>query len=274
MTQSLSGKVAIITGGARGIGRGLAEVAGEKGCSLILADINGPLLESTVEELRAAGIHVEGQTVDVRDAAAVRDLVQGAHRKLGRIDYLFNNAGINVFAELLDTSLEDWNELIDVNLRGVIHGVHFAYPIMREQGFGHIVNTASVAGIAPTPAEGAYAATKHAVVGLSTTLRMEAAAHGVKVSVVCPGAVDTPILSTSKHVKFDANAILELSPEKPMPPRRAAERILRNVERGRFFIVISKTANAFWRVYRYAPEGSLSVGRLVMKKIRSIKRGG
>ncbi|MEM7137608.1 MAG: SDR family oxidoreductase [Myxococcota bacterium] len=272
MTESLSEKVAIITGGARGIGRGLAEVLGEKGCSLVLADINGPLLESTVEELRTRGIDAEPQTVDVRDPAAVERLVRGARRKFGRIDYLFNNAGINVFAELLDTSLDDWNQLIDVNLRGVVHGVHFAYPIMREQGFGHIVNTASVAGIAPTPAEGAYAATKHAVVGLSTTLAMEAAAHGVKVSVVCPGAVDTPILSTSKHVKFDADAILELSPEKPMPPRRAAERILRDVERGRFFIVISKTANAFWRVYRYAPEGSLSVGRMVMEKIRSIKR--
>jgi len=272
MKKSLAGKVAIITGSAGGIGKALAQELAERGCYLVLADINEELLEKTASEVRAADAKVEAKRVDVRDPGQVEGLVQGAFRELGRIDYLFNNAGINVLAELLDTSLEDWNQLIDVNLRGVVHGVHAAYPLMCEQGFGHIINTASVAGVAPTPAEGAYAATKHAVVGLSTALRIEAAAFGVKVSVVCPGAVDTPILYTSKHVKFDADAIAELSPEKPMPPRRVAQLILRGVERDRFFIVISKTANAFWRVYRFAPEGSLSLGKLVMKRIRAIKR--
>lgn len=272
MEKSLASKVAIITGSARGIGKALAEELAERGCYLVLADINGELLEETASELRAAGAKVEAKTVDVRDAGQVEGLVQGAFRELGRIDYLFNNAGINVFAELLDTSLEDWNRLIDVNLRGVVHGVHAAYPLMCKQGFGHIINTASVAGVAPTPAEGAYAATKHAVVGLSTALRIEAAAFGVKVSVVCPGAVDTPILYSSKHVKFDADAVVALFPEKPMPPRRAAKLILRGIERGRFFIVFSKTANLFWRAYRLAPEGSLSLGQLAMKRLRAIKR--
>lgn len=272
MTHRLDGKVAIVTGSASGIGRSLAEVLGERGCRTVLADINEPLLEETVEALHSQGVDAEAMRVDVSRPEDVEGLVLDTHRRHRRIDYLFNNAGINVFAEVLDTSLDDWSRLIDVNFRGVVHGVHFAYPIMCQQGFGHIVNTASVAGIAPTPAEGAYAATKHAVVCLSTALRIEAAAYGVGVSVVCPGGVDTPILSTSKHVKFDADAILELSPEKPIPPRRVAERVVRDVERGRFFIVISKTANAFWRVYRVAPEGSMSVGELVMKKVRSIKR--
>ncbi|MEM9728002.1 MAG: SDR family oxidoreductase [Myxococcota bacterium] len=272
MSKPLDDKVAIVTGAARGIGRALAEVLGERGCRVVLADIDEGLLGTTAEALRAADLRVHSHRVDVGQPDEVDRLVRETRQRHGRIDYMFNNAGINVFAELLDTSLDDWNRLIDVNLRGVIHGVHFAYPVMRAQGFGHIINTASVAGIAPTPVEGAYAATKHAVVGLSTALRIEAAAHGVGVSVVCPGAVDTAILSNSKHVNFDADAILELSPEKPMPPRRAAERIVRDVERGRFFIVISRTANAFWRVYRYAPEGSMSIGELVVKKIRSIKR--
>ena len=272
MSKSALGKVAIITGGAQGIGRALAEELATRGCYLVLADINQELLEQTASELRATGARVEAKHVDVRDPGHVEGLIQGVSRELGRIDYLFNNAGINVLAELLDTSLEDWNRLIDINLRGVVHGVHAAYPVMCEQGFGHIINVASVAGLAPTPAEGAYAATKHAVVGLSTALRIEAAAYGVNVSVVCPGAVDTPILYASKHVKFDADAIAELSPEKPMPPRRAAKLILRGVDRNRFFIVISKTANAFWRTYRLAPEGSLSLGKLVIKRIRAIKR--
>ena len=272
MAKSLAGKVAIITGGAGGIGKALAEEMTERGCYVVLADINEELLQATVSELRATGAQIDAKTVDVRDAGQVQSLVGAAFRELGRVDYMFNNAGINVLAELRDTSLEDWNLLIDVNLRGVVHGVHAAFPLMCEQGFGHIINTASVAGVAPIPAEGAYAATKHAVVGLSTTLRIEAAAFGVKVSVVCPGAVDTPILYSSKHVKFDADAIVELFPEKPMPPRRAAQLILRGIERGRFFIVISKTANLFWRAYRLAPESSLSLGQLAMKRIRAIKR--
>ncbi|MDH3199357.1 MAG: SDR family oxidoreductase [Myxococcales bacterium] len=272
MKKSFAGKVAIITGSAQGIGKALAEELGDRGCYLVLADINGALLEKVASDLRAAGADVEATKVDVRDPRQVEVLIRGAFQELGRIDYLFNNAGINVLAELLDTSLGDWNRLIDVNLRGVVHGVHAAYPLMCEQGFGHIINIASVAGLAPTPAEGAYAATKHAVVGLSTTLRIEAAAFGIKVSVVCPGAVDTPILHASKHVKFDSDAITELSPEKPMAPRQAARLILRGVERGRFFIVISKTANAFWRAYRLAPEGSLLLGQLAMKRIRAIKR--
>lgn len=271
MAKSLVGKVSIITGGAGGIGKALAEEMSERGCHVVLADVNDELLQETLSELRAAGAKVDARKVDVRDAEEVAALVQGVFRELGRIDYMFNNAGINVLAELLDTSLDDWNRLIDVNLRGVVHGVHAVYPLMCEQGFGHIINTASVAGVAPTPAEGAYAATKHAVVGLSTALRIEAEAFGVKVSVVCPGAVDTAIIRTSKHVKFDADAIAELSPEKPMPARRAAQLILRGVDRGRFFIVISKTANAFWRVYRFAPEGSLTLGKFVIKKIRAIK---
>jgi NAD(P)-dependent dehydrogenase (short-subunit alcohol dehydrogenase family) len=270
--KNLAGKVALITGAGGGIGKALAEELSERGCYLVLTDIDESLLRRTAATLAARDARFETHEADVSDAAQVERVVGGAFESLGRVDFLFNNAGINVFAEILDTSLEDWNRLIDVNLRGVIHGVHAAYPRMCKQGFGHIINVASVAGVVPAPAEGAYAATKHAVVGLSAALRIEAATHGVKVSVVCPGAVDTPILHASKHVKFDSDAIITLSPEKPMPPRQAARLILRGVQHNRFFIVMSKTAHAFWRVYRLAPEGTLSLGNLMMRRIRAIKR--
>jgi NAD(P)-dependent dehydrogenase (short-subunit alcohol dehydrogenase family) len=206
--------------------------------------------------------------VDVRDAAQVQALIEDAFEELGRIDYLFNNAGVNLCAELRDTTLEDWNLLIDVNLRGVVHGVHAAYPIMREQGFGHIVNTASAAGLVPAAAEGAYAATKHAVVGLSLALQIEAAAFGVKVSVVCPGLVDTPILDSTKYVKLDPEAIRKVAPERPIPPRKAARRILRGVERNQFYIVITATAHALWRLHRYAPGTSLRMGQVAVRLFR------
>ena len=268
MAKDLSGKVAIITGGAGGIGKALAEEMAKRGCYLVLADVNTDLLEKTASELRAAGAQLDAKTVDVRDAAQVLELVEGASRDLGRIDYLFNNAGVNLCAELRDTTLEDWNLLIDVNLRGVVHGVHAAYPIMCEQGFGHIINTASAAGLVPAAAEGAYAATKHAVVGLSLTLQIEAAAFGVKVSVVCPGLVDTPILDSTKYVKFDPDVIKNVAPEKPIPPRKAARRILRGVERNQFYIVITATAHALWRLHRYMPGTSLRIGQTAVCMFR------
>jgi len=268
MANDLAGKVAIITGGAGGIGKALAEELAARGCYLVLADVNSDLLQSTAEALRAAGAQLDVKTVDVRDAAQVRALVEGAHQELGRIDYMFNNAGVNVCAELCDTSLEDWNLLIDVNLRGVVHGVHAAYPIMREQGFGHIINTASAAGLIPAAAEGAYAATKHAVVGLSSTLRIEAASFGVKVSVVCPGLVDTPILDSTKYVKLDPEALRKVSPGKPITPRKAARQILRGVDRNRFYIVLTPTVHALWRLHRYAPGTSLGVGRIAVRLFR------
>ena len=268
MANDLIGTVAIITGGAGGIGKALAEEMAERGCYLVLADINSELLEKTAVELRATGAQLDAKTVDVRDAAQVQALVEGAFQKLGRIDYIFNNAGVNLCAELRDTTLEDWNLLIDVNLRGVVHGVHAAYPIMCEQGFGHIINTASAAGLIPAAAEGAYAATKHAVVGLSSTLRIEAASFGVKVSVVCPGLVDTPILDSTKYVKVGPETITKVSPEKPILPRKAARQILRGVERNRFFIVITATAHALWRLHRYAPRASLRLGQFAVRQFR------
>jgi NADP-dependent 3-hydroxy acid dehydrogenase YdfG len=272
MAKDLVAKVAIITGAAGGIGKALAEELSGRGCYVVLADINAELLEKTAAELRATGAQLDAKTVDVRDAAQVQALIEDAFEELGRIDYLFNNAGVNVCAELSDTTLEDWNLLIDVNLRGVIHGVHAAYPIMREQGFGHIINTASAAGLIPAAAEGAYAATKHAVVGMSSALRIEAEAFGVKVSVVCPGLVDTPIIESTKYVRFDPEAILKAAPEKPMNPRKVARLILRGVDRNRFVIIMSVTAHALWRLHRYAPDTSMLLGKVGINKFRSLRR--
>lgn len=271
MAKDWTGKVAIVTGAAGGLGKALAQEMAARGGHVVLADIDAALLQETASELRAGGARLDSKTVDVRDADEVADLIEETHRHLGRIDYLFNNAGINLCAELRDTSLEDWNRLIDVNLRGVIHGVHAAYPIMREQGFGHVVNTASAAGLVPAAAEGAYSATKHAVVGLSSALRIEAEAFGIRVSVVCPGLIDTPILESTKYVKLDPSSLVAVTPQKPMDARKAARVILRGVERGDFFIVVTATAHAIWRIHRVAPDASIRLGRLAIEKFRSMR---
>ena len=146
---------------------------------------------------------------------------------------MFNNAGIAILGEERDVSLDDWRRVLDVDLYGVVHGVRAAYPIMVKQGAGHIVNTASLAGLVPAPGEASYAAAKFGVVGLSYTLRVEGAALGVKVSVVCPGFIDTPILTVSPiRYATDRARMMALAPT-PMAPEECAETILRGVEKNR-----------------------------------------
>lgn len=177
--RSFESAVVIVTGGASGIGRGISDELRKRGATVVSAD-------------RQKG---ENQLeLDVRDAKAVKDLVESTAKKHGRLDWIFNNAGIAVGAPAIEHTLEDWNHTLDVNVRGVVHGVVAALPIMREQGFGHIVNTASVAGLVPLPGAIAYTASKHAVVGLTLALRTEAALHGVRASALCPGFIKTPIL--------------------------------------------------------------------------------
>ena len=165
-------KVAIVTGGASGIGQALGAALVQRGARVVLADVNGEGAQAAARALVPRGA-VTSATLDVTDAVSVERVVNEAVGAHGRLDYLFNNAGIAIMGDARHMTLADWTRIVDVNLRGVVHGVVAAYPIMIRQGFGHIVNTASLAGLIPTPGAAAYATTKHALVGLSTALRGE-----------------------------------------------------------------------------------------------------
>jgi NAD(P)-dependent dehydrogenase (short-subunit alcohol dehydrogenase family) len=251
MADTFAGKIAIITGGASGIGRALGTQLVRRGARIVLADINGDSARATAEAIGAAS----AAPVDVTDAVAVERLVSSTVAEHGRLDYLFNNAGIAVSGEVRNMTLADWTQLIDVNLRGVVNGVVSAYPVMIRQGFGHIINTASMAGLAPAPGFTAYSATKHAVVGLSTGLRAEAAGHGVKVSVVCPGVIDTPLKYGTRLINPDADRekLLKSVPFKFYPVDACARDILRGVARNRPIIVVTASAKLVRLVYRLAP---------------------
>jgi NAD(P)-dependent dehydrogenase (short-subunit alcohol dehydrogenase family) len=192
--RTFDGAVALVTGGASGIGRALGEALARRGGRVVLADRQGDLAQEVAARIRANGGQAAAEELDVTDFPATSRLVEGTFRGAGRLDYLFNNAGVGVVGEARLYALEDWYRVLDVNLRGVIHGVQAAYPVMLRQGFGHLLNTASFAGLFPSPLVVGYCATKHAVVGLSTSLRIEAAASGVRVSVLCPGPVRTQAL--------------------------------------------------------------------------------
>jgi len=185
---------AIITGGASGIGRALGKALASRGCTVILADIQLEMAEKAAREINFSGGAASAVKLDVTDSEAVKAVVQEAFDTCGRLDYMFNNAGIAINGRFYDFELIDWHRCIDINLVGVVHGVRSAYSIMEKQGFGHIVNTASIAGLVPWPITFAYAATKHAVVGLTTLLSAELAGSGIHASVLCPGTVQTAIM--------------------------------------------------------------------------------
>jgi NAD(P)-dependent dehydrogenase (short-subunit alcohol dehydrogenase family) len=253
-------QVAIVTGGASGIGRSIATVLVGAGARVVIADANSALAATVAAEL---GERARPEYVDVVDSVAVQRLVDGTIAREGRLDLMFNNAGIAVFADARDTSLEDWNRQIDVNLRGVVHGVHAAYPLMVRQGHGHIVNTASAAGLLPVPGNIAYAATKHAVVGLSLALRAEARPHGVRVSVVCPGVIQTPIVQAAKIVGPTRETVLADSRLRLYSSDRLANAVLRGLRRNRAIIPFTPEARLMWVLHRISPRISLAImGRI------------
>jgi NAD(P)-dependent dehydrogenase (short-subunit alcohol dehydrogenase family) len=268
--DTFTDKIVVITGGASGIGRALAEELCRSGARLVLADINAPLLAERGEALRASGCQVSTTAIDVTDCEAVKRLIEETAEEHGRIDYLFNNAGIAVAGEARDISLDDWRRVIDTSLYGVVHGVVAAYPIMLKQGFGHIINTASLAGLIPAPSEVSYSAAKYGIVGLSHALRAEAADLGVRVSVVCPGFIQTPIFQTSKVVKLDRDKLLAKIP-KPMPADQCAREILRGVERNKPTIVVTTSAKVWWRLYRYTPWLAGLLVKWSLKKLRQAR---
>jgi NAD(P)-dependent dehydrogenase (short-subunit alcohol dehydrogenase family) len=194
--RTFQGSVAIITGGASGIGRALGQELAKRGAGeIVIADLQTAMAEETAETIRRAGARATVVTLDVRDADAVETMVADAQRRAGRLDYVFNNAGTGVMGEAHLLEKRDWDLTIDINVRGLVNVVRSVYPRLVAQGYGHLVNTASVAGLIGSPFISVYVGTKHFVVGLSKSMRVEAVRHGVRVSALCPGAVRTPLLT-------------------------------------------------------------------------------
>ncbi len=248
--NTFKGKSAIVTGAASGIGKEISRALASRGTHVVLTDIDTATLESAGAEMPGS---VDIRALDVTDATAVEKLVQDVAAARGSLDFMFNNAGIAIFGAVRDMTLADWNRLIDVNVRGVVHGVAAAYPIMIEQRSGHIVNTASAAGLAPVPGGTIYGMTKHAVVGLSTSLRGEARHFGVRVSAVCPGFIDTPLVQTAKMVNLDREKALAEMPVPLESPAKLAEAIMTGIERNKSLIVFTSFAHIGWRLYRLSP---------------------
>lgn len=253
------GAVAVVTGAASGIGRALALALAQRGATVHAADVN----EQAVQDLALEHGALVPCRLDVSDEPAVAALLDRVVNEHGGIDYLFNNAGIVLGGEFGAANAAQWQRIVDVNLWGVVHGTRHGYRHMRRQGHGHIVNTASTAGVMPVKHSAAYATTKHAVVGLSTALRAEAAEHGIGVSVVIPGLVDTGIFDNATNVAgYDYRKTVDRMPLRKMTPERAAEHILAGVHRNRTYITFPLYNRAIIAAHRMLPA---TVGRLIAR---------
>ncbi len=248
MGSHFAGQVAVITGAASGIGRALAEALAARGAELVLADIDEAGLAALAERLRCTT-----RRVDVREAAVVEALIAEAWERHGRIDLALFNAGVCVAGAARDLALGDWEQVLDVNLRGVVHGVAAVYPRMAARGAGHIVNMASMVGLFPAPAVLPYTTSKFAIVGLSQALRAEARVHGVKVGVVCPQLVGTGLMEKMRVVGLDRAGFLRATAGRPLPMRDCVRTILRGVERDRAVITVGALSRGLWWLYRLAP---------------------
>lgn len=264
-------KVAIITGGASGIGRALCEELAEADTVIIVADVNVEGSRQVAADISAHDGHALAEALDVANAEAVKSLIDRVTTEYGRLDYMFNNAGISVGAEVRDMGLEHFRSIVDTNLWGVIYGSINAYEVMLKQGFGHIINTASMAGLLPFPSQTAYVATKFGVVGFSQSLRLEAAAFGINVSVVCPGFVRTGIFEASPFIKVDKQKLLAALPPKMVAPKQAAQIILKGVRKNKAVIVFPLGARIIWWLYRLCPVLLAPLHRKIMADFRRIR---
>ncbi len=264
-------KIVLITGATSGIGRALGESLSRAGAHVVFTGRRAELAGEIADALARQGDSAEAMKLDVTDAAAVQAVVDEVCRRHGRLDLLFNNAGMTTVGEVLDLQLDDWRQVIDVNLLGTLHGIHAAYPIMARQRSGQIVNLASLAGLIGYPANTPYAAVKAAIVTLSYSLRVEAEAYGVKVNVVCPGYVETEIFSASRVVQADKDRLQHRPPFKTLSAEAAAKIILVGVAKNKPAIVFPRYARMIWRLHRLNPQFLLPLGRKVIAAFRAAK---
>jgi NAD(P)-dependent dehydrogenase (short-subunit alcohol dehydrogenase family) len=243
-----AGQVAVVTGAASGIGRALAHALAARGLSIVALDVEEPPLATVADELRARGAPVLARRCDVTDAAGFMDIRDEVRERFGRVDVLCNNAGVvGPRRPTWEQRPQDWQWIVDVNLYGVVNGLAAFLPGMVAAGRGHIVNVASISGLAPIPDGGnaPYAASKYAVVGLSETLALELAerAPGIGVTVVCPGRVSTRIREAERNRpaalrdRDHDGRPAQFADTNSTAPEEAARQILAAVEHGRLFVL-------------------------------------
>lgn len=245
-----SGKTVIVTGGASGIGLGLCEVLDGRGAIVYAADTNAQRLD----EIADGPGNIRPLALDVSKEDNFLQAIQHVVREHGKLDILVNNAGIALAGDFSETPVSDIEKIVAVNFWSVIHGTRMAYAQMIEQGYGHIVNVSSSGGAMPVPKQAMYSGIKHGVLGFSHSLREEAVHHGVKVSTVLPGMVQSDLWENAVNIKsYDMKRSMESTGLKPITQREAGEAIADGIAANHRSIIFPRINRIILALYRFFP---------------------
>ena len=277
--MDIRGRVALVTGAARGIGRATALALADAGAQLIVSDVNEAALAEVAAQLSDRGRLLLSRRVDVSDRAQMQAFADAVHAQVPAVDILVNNAGVGLAGGILSTSLDDWQWVLNINLWGVIHGCHFFVPKMVEQAKaqgrrGHVVNVSSAFGYYGGSRTIGYCTSKFAVFGLSESLRNELAPHGIGVSVICPGVIDTDIVSTTRIAaepgrdseKIRAR-VQKMYKRRNFPPGLVADAIVGAVRCRRDVVPVTSEAWLLWFTSRVSARLSHRIGNLVNRRV-------
>ncbi len=268
--KALENKVVVVTGAASGIGRATANAFARERCKLVLCDKNENGLREVEREVASRVDHVEWHVVDVGSRDEMRAFADDVHTRFDAVDVLVNNAGVGLSGGLLDTSLDDFDWVLRVNLWGVIHGCHFFVPKMVARKSGHVVNVSSVFGFFAPPDSIGYCASKFGVFGFSESLRGELADHGIGVSTICPGMINTNIIKEGRFSGSTQQAQDKMVGEfarRGHSPDVVAQSILSAVKKDRAVVPAGLEAWAFYYAKRLAPKPFLSITRAVSRRM-------
>jgi NAD(P)-dependent dehydrogenase (short-subunit alcohol dehydrogenase family) len=270
----LRGKRCLITGAASGIGRATAIAAAGHGAELFLTDRDGDGLERVAAEIRTAGGDVSHfAAADVADHDAVVALAEEMHARASSMDVVMNIAGISTWGRIEELEHDHWRRTVEINLMGPISVLECFVPPMIEAGRGgHIVNVSSVAGLFGLPWHAPYSASKFGLRGVSEVLHFDLRKHGIGVSLVCPGAVKTPLVGTVDIVGVDREnpkirKLIALFEKRAVAPERVAERIVEAIERNRYMVFTSPDGRILFGLQRWFPPAYAWIMRLMNREL-------
>ena len=270
-----TGKKVVVTGAASGLGRALAVAFAREGADLVIADVNEEGLGETADMVKAAGGGCMARRVDVSSREQVERFADEVLRDRGRVDILVNNAGVGVGGELKDVPLDDFEWIVGINLMGVVYGTRCFLPHMVERGDGHIVNVGSLSGHVVLPLHIPYTTTKFGITGFTEALWAECRCHGIDVTLVCPGAMRTNIMATTRVYQAGGGGFggkwQRLLEQGGMEPEQAAEIVLRAVDKKRFLVFTGALPYFFYYLKRLSPA---LYRRILVPATRIYSRGG
>lgn len=266
----MKSRTAIVTGAASGLGRAIAVRLAKDGWTLALVDIDISGANKTLAGVEAVGGNGIVEKIDVSDESAWRSLVKRLRSQWTHLDLVVNNAGVCGAGEIGDFPLPDWHWILQVNLLGVIHGCHICLPWLKENPHGgHIINTASIAGLISAPNMGAYCVTKAGVVALSETMFAELKTQRIGVTVLCPGFFQTGLLNKGRFVEEQARTVANNYMQKSgFSAEDVADAAIRAMHRKQMYVVLGMRARLLWRMKRFSPRGFLQLASIAWKKTK------